>query len=138
VLGQSGLTLGPTQTKACSNTVPIGMVVSTNPAAGTLVNLGEQVTLTIATGYCKVQVPSVFGESQSQATHILDVAHFVVSVSAADPSTCSPSQVHTVTNESLTIGSRVPYNSSITISVCEASTESTTTTTIAATTTTTT
>ena len=137
VLGQSGLALGPTTTKACSNTVPIGMVISTNPAAGTLVNSGEQVTLTTATGYCMIQVPSVFGESQSQATYILKLAHFQVQVSPTDPSTCSPSQVHTVTNESLGIGSHVPFNSSITISVCEASTESTTTTTIAATTTTT-
>jgi len=59
-----------------------------------------------------------------------------VNVSPTDPSTCLPSQVGTVTNESLGIGSHVPYNSSITISVCEASTE-TTTTTVAPTTTTT-
>jgi len=32
-------------------------------------------------------------------------------------------QVGTVTDESLGIGTRVPYNSEITISVCEASTE---------------
>jgi len=65
----------------------------------------------------------VIAESQSQATHILDVGHFQVSVSPTDPSTCSQSQVGTVTDESLGIGTRVPYNSEITISVCEASTE---------------
>jgi beta-lactam-binding protein with PASTA domain len=133
VLGQSGLALGPTTTKACSNTVPIGMVVGTNPAAGTFVNSGDQVSLITSTGYCKVQVPSVIDDSQSLATHTLQVNHLVVLVSPTDPSTCSPSQVHTVTDESLGIGSFVPYNSSITISVCEASTEppptSTTTTT---------
>ena len=66
-LGQDGLTLGPTTTTVCSNTVPIGDVVSTTPAAGTLVNSGDQVTLNTSTGYCKVQVPSVIGETQSQA-----------------------------------------------------------------------
>jgi beta-lactam-binding protein with PASTA domain len=110
-------------------------VISSKPAAGAFVNPGDQITLTTSTGYCQIQVPSVIDESQSQATHELDVDHFQVQVSPTDPSTCSPSQVHTVTNESLGIGTRVPYNSAITISVCEASTEPTTTTTIATTTT---
>ena len=122
-LGQSGLSLGPTTATACSDTVAIGLVISSNPAAGALVNSGDQVTLTTSTGYCQIQVPSVIAESQSQATHILDVGHFQVSVSPTDPSTCSQSQVGTVTDESLGIGTRVPYNSEITISVCEASTE---------------
>jgi serine/threonine-protein kinase len=135
VLGQSDLTPGPTTSTACSDTVGIGLVISSKPAAGAFVNPGDQITLTTSTGYCQIQVPSVIDESQSQATHELDVDHFQVQVSPTDPSTCSPSQVHTVTNESLGIGTRVPYNSSITISVCEASTESTTTTTIATTTT---
>jgi len=136
VLGQSGLTLGPTTATACSDTVAIGLVISSKPAAGAFVNSGDQITLTTSTGYCKIQVPSVIGESQSQATNILKSGHFQVQVSPADPSTCSLSQVGTVTNESLGIGNQVPYNSSITISVCEASTEPTTTTTIATTTTT--
>ena len=127
VLGQAGLTVGPTQPTACSNTVPIGLVMSTNPAQGTSVNPGTQVTLTTSTGYCKIQVPSVIGETQSQATHELKADHFQVQVSPADPSTCSPSQVNTVTAESLNISSYVPYNSSITISVCDASTATTTT-----------
>ena len=137
VLGQSGLTLGPTVTKACSNTVPIGLVISTTPAAGTFVNSGDQVSLVTSSGYCKVQVPTVIDESQTQATQILDGDHFQVNVSPADPSTCSPSQAASsiVTMESLGIGDYVPFNSNITISVCESSTESTSTT-IATTTTT--
>jgi serine/threonine-protein kinase len=137
ILGQSNLALGPTTSTACSDTVGIGLVISSKPAAGAFVNSGDQITLTTSTGYCKIQVPSVIAESQSQATNILQVAHFHVTVSPTDPSTCSPSQVGTVTNESLDIGSHVPYDSTITISVCEASTEPTTTTTIATTTTTT-
>jgi len=62
-------------------------------AAGAFVNSGDQITLTTSTGYCKIQVPSVIGESQSQATNTLDVAHFQVSVTPTDPSTCSTGQV---------------------------------------------
>jgi eukaryotic-like serine/threonine-protein kinase len=136
VLGQDGLTLAPNTTTVCSDTVPIGDVVSTTPGVGSLVNAGDQITLTTSTGYCKIQVPSVIGETQSQAMATLKGDHFQVQVSPTDPSTCSPDQVNTVTNESLPISHYVPYNSSITISVCEASTEQTTTTTIATTTTT--
>ena len=131
-LGQYGLTLGPTTTTVCSNTVPIGDVVSTTPAAGTLVNSGDQVTLNTSTGYCKVQVPSVIGETQSQAMTILKGVPLIPNVSPTDPSTCSASQIGTVTGESLGISTYVPYNSNITIYVCESSTEPppTTTTTL--------
>jgi serine/threonine-protein kinase len=135
VLGQYNLTLGPTIAKACSNTVPIGEVISSNPAAGTYVNAGDAVSLTTSSGYCKVQVPSVIFEPQHQAMQTLQDAHLQVQVTPTDPSTCSPSQVGEVTAESLGIGTFVPYNSTITISVCDASTEipptSTTTTTTA-------
>ncbi len=134
VILQDGLSLAPTQLKACSDTVGIGLVVSSNPAAYTLVNPGDQVTLTVSTGYCKIQVPSVIDESQTQATSILSGDHFQVNVTPADPSTCSPSQAasNIVTMESLAVTTYVPYNSNITISVCESSTEPppTTTTTL--------
>jgi serine/threonine-protein kinase len=129
VLGQYGLNLGATTTTVCSNTVAIGLVVSSNPAAGSYVNAGDQVSLTTSKGYCKVQVPSVYGENQGQATATLRDAHLQVSVSPTDPSTCSPSQVGFVTSQSLGIGTFVPYKSTITISVCDASTEQPTTTT---------
>jgi serine/threonine-protein kinase len=128
VLYQYGLTPGPTTKTVCSDTVPIGLVVSSNPAVGTYVNAGDQVTLTTSTGYCKVRVPSVIGESQGQATQTLNNTPLQVNVSPTDPSICSPSEVNTVTSESLGIGKYVPYNSEITISICEASTESTSTT----------
>jgi beta-lactam-binding protein with PASTA domain len=123
VLGQAQLTVATTTLTACSNTVGIGLVISSKPAQGTLVNSGDQITLTTSTGYCKVQVPSVIGESQSQATQTLKNTPLQVQVSPTDPSTCSPSQVGTVSAESLGISTFVPYNSTITISVCDASTE---------------
>jgi beta-lactam-binding protein with PASTA domain len=102
-------------------------VVGSNPAEGAFVNAGDQVSLITSTGYCKVRVPSVIEESQAQATATLDGYDFVVNVSPTPPSTCSPAQVNTVTDESPAIGSFVPYKSVITISVCDASTETSTT-----------
>jgi len=127
VLGQYNLTVGTTTT-ACSNTYGIGEVIGSNPAEGAFVNAGDQVSLITSTGYCKVRVPSVIEESQAQATATLTGDSFVVNVSPTDPSTCSPSQINTVTAESPFIGTYVPYKSVITISVCDASTETTSTT----------
>jgi serine/threonine-protein kinase len=129
ILYQAGLTLAPTETKACSNTVAIGLVVGSTPADGAFVNAGDQITLTTSTGYCKVQVQSVYGESQAQATQTLDNQGFQVQVAPTDPSTCSPSQVNTVTSQDPGIGAFIPYKSEVTISICEASTEPSTTTT---------
>ena len=129
ILGQAQLTVATTTSTACSNTVGIGLVVSSKPAEGTLVNSGDQITLTTSSGYCKVQVPSVLGDDQAQATATLKLAHLQVAVSPTDPSTCSPSQVGFVSDQSLAPSTYVPFNSFITISVCDASTEATTTTT---------
>ena len=107
----------------------IGDVVGSTPGYEAFVNSGDQVSLTTSTGYCKVQVPSVIGELQSQAMATLGAAHLSVSVSPTDPSTCSPSQIGFVTDQSLAPSTFVPFNSMITISVCDASTIPPTTTT---------
>ena len=136
ILGQNGLTPGTT-TSACSNTVPIGLVMGTSPAANTLVNSGDQINLVTASGYCKVHVQNYTGESQGQATNEIKSAGLQVNIAPADPSTCTPSQVGTVQQQSATIGSYVLYKSTITLTICEASTEQSTTTVPAPTTTTT-
>ena len=127
ILGQAGLTLGPTTTKACSNSVGIGLVVGSNPAVGAFVNAGDQVSLITSSGYCKVRVPSVIEESQAQATVTLKGFGFQVNVSPTDPATCSPAQINTVTSETPYVGTLQLFDSVITISVCDASTETSTT-----------
>ena len=133
-LGQSQLTVGPNTTTVCSNTVGIGLVVKTFPAQGSPVNVNTAIELITSSGFCKIQVPSVIGELQSQGTAILTADHFSPETSPQDPSTCSPSQVGTIVGQSTppTIGSFVPYNTHIIISVCFASTQSTSTTTTTA------
>lgn len=42
----------------CSNTVPVGGIISQSPAAGTTVARGSLVTLIISTGHCPVPVPT--------------------------------------------------------------------------------
>jgi serine/threonine-protein kinase len=133
-LANAGLSVGPTQTTACSNTVGLDLVEASNPAIGTLVNPGTQVDLITSTGYCNVRVPSVLQEPQALATSTLHSYHLTVSVAPTDPSTCSLSQVGTVTNETNAqgvpvIGKYVKYNASIIISVCDSSAEVPTTTT---------
>jgi beta-lactam-binding protein with PASTA domain len=118
--------------------VGLDLVEASNPPIGSLVNPGTQVDLITSTGYCNVQVPSVLQETQAVATSTLKAAHLNVSVAPTDPSTCSPSDVGLVTNETNAngvpvIGKYVKYNASIIISVCYSSTEvppTTTTTTL--------
>jgi beta-lactam-binding protein with PASTA domain len=128
-LGSSNLNVGPTTTTMCSNTIAIGLVVATNPAAGAYVNNGDAVSLITSTGYCKVRVPSVIGSGQATATQILGLAHLQVNVAPTDPSICAPSQVGQVSDQSVAPFTYVLYDSTVTISVCDASTEQATTTT---------
>ena len=137
VLANAGLSVGPTTSTACSNTVGLDLVEASNPAVGMLVNPGTQIDLITSTGYCNVQVPSVLQETQAVATATLTSKHLTVNVAPTDPTTCSPSEVNRVTNETNAqgvpvIGNYVKYNSSIIISVCESSEVPPTTTTTTA------
>ncbi|MGD0470871.1 MAG: PASTA domain-containing protein [Terriglobales bacterium] len=61
----TGVCLAVTVTTASSSTVPIGDVISQNPAGGILVSCGTGVSLVVSTG---VAVPNVVGMTQSAAT----------------------------------------------------------------------
>jgi serine/threonine-protein kinase len=114
-LANAGLSVGPTQTTACSNSVGLDLVEASNPPIGSLVNPGTQIDLITSTGYCNVRVTSVLQENQALATSTLKALHLSVAVAPTDPSTCSPSQVGLVTNETNSqgapvIGDYVKYN----------------------------
>ena len=127
-LGQSQLTVSSTTSTKCSNTVASGLVVNTIPAIGTLVKSGTAIELVTSTGFCQVVVPNVVGDTTSAASSALTAQGLLNSQSAADPSTCAPTQVGTVVNQSAAPGSQVPYNSTVYLTVCDASTIPTTTT----------
>ncbi len=56
-----------TVTGQCSDVVAVGLVISENPPAGTLVASGSAVSLVVSTGPCLVAVPDVVGQTQAGA-----------------------------------------------------------------------
>ncbi len=72
MLHSDGLTVGA-KTERTSANVATGLVISTNPPAGTKVSKNSSVTLNVSNGpvVTYVQVPPVVGESQTQATEML-------------------------------------------------------------------
>ena len=64
--------LTSTKVTAPSDTVPEGEVISQDPAAGTKVEEGTAVELTVSTGPSAVTVPDVSGRTLSEATVLLE------------------------------------------------------------------
>jgi len=138
-LGQLGLTVAPSNGTTCSNSVPMGDVVKTSPAAGTNVASGATITLITSTGVCQIVVPNVISQITTDAIGVLQKSGLTAVVTAASPAACTNGTIGTVEAQSLAPGSFAPYNSQIIISICETSgtTTSSTTTTTSSTTTTT-
>ncbi|HMH58498.1 MAG TPA: Stk1 family PASTA domain-containing Ser/Thr kinase [Galbitalea sp.] len=107
-LKQVGLKVGTT-TAEDSQTVAAGMIVETNPAAGSSAKSGDSINLLTSTG--KVNIPSVVGQSGSAAGAALTALHITYDV-IPNPG-CSGA---TVSAQSL-VGEQ-PQNSSMTITVC--------------------
>jgi eukaryotic-like serine/threonine-protein kinase len=66
-----------------SDTVAKGQVIGTQPAGGTTVTVGTQVTVVVSKGPDLVAVPDVQGQTVPQATQALNAAGFAVSVNNA-------------------------------------------------------
>ena len=118
-----GLSVSPTTTSKCSNTIASGLVLSTVPATGTEVDAGTQIRLITSSGVCNVVVPDVTGFTLGAAQSAMTGDGLQTSPSAADPTLCTPAQVGTVISQGSSPGSSVPYNSTINIAVCDASTQ---------------
>jgi serine/threonine-protein kinase len=73
------LGLVPVQGGAFSDTVPVGIAVSTTPAAGGLADRGSRVSVNISKGPDLVAVPDVTGKSVNDATALLAAASINVS-----------------------------------------------------------
>jgi eukaryotic-like serine/threonine-protein kinase len=65
----------PAETRETSLTVPAGEVKRTDPAPGTLLTDGQQVTVVVSAGRPKVAVPDVAGRSYADARGVLAAAH---------------------------------------------------------------
>ncbi len=129
-IGQDSLTLSPITSSQCSNLVKSGLVLATVPAAGSSVKAGSSVQLVTSSGFCNVYMPNVLGRFQAGATNVLKSQGLVAAFTIADPSLCITSQPGQVVDQSVQPGSTTPYNSTVTLSICDTSGTTTTTTTL--------
>jgi serine/threonine-protein kinase len=119
ILGQYQLSVNAKTPTACSNTQPVGNVVSTIPAAGQPVKAGDAVELVTSSGVCMVQVPNVVGFTSGQATTALTNAHLIGAFSSAPIGTCPTTEAAgTVLTQSVQAGTSAPYGSTVDLTVC--------------------
>ncbi|MER7761209.1 Stk1 family PASTA domain-containing Ser/Thr kinase [Streptomyces sp. NPDC097619] len=103
-------------TRAFSQEVPAGAVISTDPAAGSSRSPDTAVALVVSKGR-PVTVPSVVGTPQEQARRVLEDLGLKVSV--APEQVNSPQPAGSVAGQSLTAGARAAAGDSVTLTVSE-------------------
>lgn len=113
-LKSSGLETKVTQEN--SDTVPIGDVIRTNPAAGTEVSTGSTVEVVVSLGKedTQVEVPSVIGVSENTAKKTLTNLNLVVVV---DTGTSTKVKAGEIMAQSIKAGTKVDQKTEITITV---------------------
>ncbi len=107
----------PSPQSQSSETVAKGLVISTNPPAGTEVQVGSPVTVLVSSGPAQVSVPNVTGESQANATAALTAAGLKVTVQKREVSEPQPG---TVISQSPSAGSQAKIGSNVAIVVAQA------------------
>ncbi|MEY4131394.1 MAG: Stk1 family Ser/Thr kinase, partial [Actinomycetota bacterium] len=113
-LGQKGFSVSVTQQS--SATVASGLVISTNPAAGTKAPSGSTVTIVVSTGPGQVPVPNVVNQSEGAARATLVSEGLAVNVACV-----VGAPVDIVTAVSPSAGTNVNQGSTVTITVKKAS-----------------
>ena len=98
-----------------SDTVPAGTVIRTDPAAGTPVEKGSNVTVVVSSGAGQVNVPTVQNLDESAAKSQLEAAGFKVQVT--DNRTNDPSQDGKVVSQTPGAGSQADKGSTVSIVV---------------------
>ncbi len=93
-----------------SDSVAEGLVISTDPAPGQLVDVGGAVTLVVSSGAPGVEVPDVTGESEGEAREELTQFEVVISFEELDPG--SPND-RLVLNQSIAPGQLAPAGTTI-------------------------
>jgi beta-lactam-binding protein with PASTA domain len=96
-----------------SDTVPEGIVISTDPFGGTLAREGSEVDLTVSSGARRISVPLVVGEAQAVAEAEIRSAGLVPSVQRRD----DPAEAGQVLEQAPDAGTRVEEGSTVTIVV---------------------
>jgi serine/threonine-protein kinase len=100
----------PTAQGQSSNTLGKGLVISTDPPAGTEVQVGSPVTVLVSSGPQEVSVPEVTNESQAAATATLAAAGLKVTVvkrEVAEPAAGTVISQSPSASSSLNVGAQV-------------------------------
>jgi serine/threonine-protein kinase len=111
-----------------STSVPQGTVIRTNPGAGTVLEVGETVTLIVSAGPEQVIVPNVVEKTEETARQELDLAGFQIEVTEQPLPPGSPDDGR-VLAQSPSGGQRADVGSTVSITVGRAEVLPTTTTT---------
>ena len=118
-----------------ANSAPAGTVLSSNPVSGATIDQGGTVDLTVSSGPSSVAVPSLVGQTQTQAANVLGQQGLNLGTVSSQASTQYAAGV--VIASSPPAGTQVQPGSSVDIVVSSGSPPPTTTTTTPPTTTTT-
>jgi beta-lactam-binding protein with PASTA domain/tRNA A-37 threonylcarbamoyl transferase component Bud32 len=100
--------------QAHSGTVPVGIVMSTNPGANTRMALNAPLTLTVSSGRVQVQVPGVAGQTQAAANTALSAVNLVPQFVRQNSATVQSGLVISTTPPA---GTSVPTKSQVTVYV---------------------
>jgi eukaryotic-like serine/threonine-protein kinase len=122
-LTQAGLNVG-SQTSACSSQFQTGVVAAQNPAAGVTVQPNTPVNIVVSSGSC-ASVPGVVGQSANSAQNAITNAGLVPNTTF-DTGCANGAQPGTVDSQNPAQGTQVASNSTVNISVCQATTTTTT------------
>ncbi|MFJ3231402.1 Stk1 family PASTA domain-containing Ser/Thr kinase [Streptomyces sp. NPDC086787] len=118
----SGLKLAEPTRNTCES-VPKGSVCSQDPKAGVNVNKGDTINLVVSTGAPKVAVPSVLGQSFSDAKDTLEGDKYQFKVEKKEK--VSAEQPGTVLSQNPDLGTEVQKGTTITLTVAKAEDKST-------------
>jgi beta-lactam-binding protein with PASTA domain len=101
-----GANLKAAENNVFSNSTPKGQVIGTNPPAGTVIQVGTTVTVTVSKGPDLVAVPDVSGKSVAAASTALQAAGFT-------PNGVTGGLLRAVTRTSPPAGAQVLRGSSV-------------------------
>lgn len=111
-----------------SETVAEGLVIRTDPVAGTEGVIGDTVLVVVSQGPAPVQVPNLLGMTENQARQAVEALGLSLNVSAARQPVVDPAQDGVVVNQVPTAGLTVNKGSTVTITLGQYQAPPTTTT----------
>lgn len=100
-----------------SETVAEGLVIRTDPVAGTEGVIGDTVLVVVSQGPAPVQVPNLLGMTENQARQAVEALGLSLNVSAARQPVADPAQDGVVVNQVPTAGLTVNKGSTVTITL---------------------